>query len=102
MREADKAGHHYETLDQWLDEIISDGGHYVAQHLAHDAERLYGHPEKSGPKGDIQAAGNLQFEEGESYPRSILVTFDTEEDCRKAIMAGGCEYTFMEKEAVNE
>lgn len=53
---------------------------------------------KAAPKGDIKAMGNLQFEEGESHPRSILVTFDTEEDCRKAVQLGACEYTVMERE----
>lgn len=42
MREAMNAATHYQSLEQWLDETISDGGHYVAQHLAYDAERLYG------------------------------------------------------------
>lgn len=42
MKEALNAGRHYESLGDWLDEAISDAGHIVAQHLAHDADRLHG------------------------------------------------------------
>lgn len=45
MRQALSAGQYYPTLEEWLDETISDAGHYVAQHLAYDANRLYGSPD---------------------------------------------------------
>lgn len=35
-----KAGIFYESLNDWLNEVISDGGHIVAQLLKHDADRL--------------------------------------------------------------
>lgn len=42
MKEALNAGQYYESLGAWLDEVISDGGHIVAQHLAHDANQIGG------------------------------------------------------------
>lgn len=39
MKEAMNAGQYYESLEDWLGEVISDGGHTVEQHLAHDAHQ---------------------------------------------------------------
>lgn len=39
MKEAFNAGHHYASLGEWLEDVIDDQGHVVAQHLAHDADR---------------------------------------------------------------
>lgn len=39
MREAFKAGQHYDSLGDWLEDVIDDMGHVVAQHLSHDADQ---------------------------------------------------------------
>ena len=42
MREAMKASSFYKNLDSWLNEVISDAGNTVEEHLDHDATRLHG------------------------------------------------------------
>ena len=39
MQQAMHAAPFYRDLDQWLDEVISDVGHTVEQHLSYDADQ---------------------------------------------------------------
>ena len=48
---------------------------------------------EAAPCGEIKAMGDLHFEQDEKHPRSILVAFKTEADCRNAVIAGVCRYT---------
>ena len=34
-----KAEKYYETVDQWLDEVVDDAGHTVEQALSYDADQ---------------------------------------------------------------
>ena len=46
MREAMHAAPFYSDLDQWINEVISDVGHTVEQHLDYDADRISENPIK--------------------------------------------------------
>jgi hypothetical protein len=46
MRQAVGATTYYKSIDDWLDEVISDSGHTVADHLDYDADHLP--PSKEG------------------------------------------------------
>lgn len=55
MLEAMKAGHHYESLEEWLSEIIADGGYIVAQHLSHDADKKHA----ARAQGEVEPVGTI-------------------------------------------
>jgi len=50
MQEAMHAAPYYRDLDQWLNEVISDAGHTVEQHLDYDANHIPSPPEAINEK----------------------------------------------------
>jgi|GEM_PF-2275629 len=65
MQEAMSAGHYYESLGDWLSEIIADGGYIVAQHLSHDADKKKAaRAQGAEPVGFIQSGGIKSLRHG--------------------------------------
>lgn len=75
MRQAMDAGTYYESLEQWLDETISDAGHYVAQHLAHDAERLYG-AAQAPASGEVEPVYQPDQQEQAAFRKALMRSAD--------------------------
>lgn len=51
------------------------------------------------PAGELQLMGNLRIDDDgttQPYDRALLITFDSEEATREAIIAGQCTFTFQE------
>jgi len=66
----------------WLDDCVGGPVNHIA-----DASNMV--------RGNVQAMGDLHFNEEDDYQSAVVIEFDSREDFKAAMQAGRCEFSVL-------